>query len=195
MITFKQNRNGKILKASLQIALIACFLLLSSAGWTLAQDVMHDQSVSAPDGSEEMQPLDAESTMIPHDVVKFRSLDKITAQTKIFEVKVGSTVKYGPLYIKVQSCQKNPPIEAPESAAFVQIWEISSSNKAEWIFSGWMFASSPGLSSMDHPVYDVWVLDCMKLEDTKELDETLEDQQGKDADKADKSSEDTKAAE
>ena len=119
----------------------------------------------------------SESTMIPYDVVKFRSLDKITAQTKIFEVKVGSTVKYGPLYIKVQSCQKNPPIEAPESAAFVQIWEISSEQKAQWIFSGWMFASSPGLSSMDHPVYDVWVLDCLKLEEGKELDKTLEDEQ------------------
>lgn len=123
-----------------------------------------------------------ENDMIPYDVVKFRSLDKITAQTKIFEVKVGSTVKYGPLYIKVQSCQKKPPIEAPESAAFVQIWEISSEQKAEWIFSGWMFASSPGLSSMDHPVYDVWVLDCLKLEESKELDETLEDKASNEAD-------------
>ena len=94
-------------------------------------------------------------------VVKLQSLDKITARTLTFEARVGSTVKFGPIYIKVQACQKAPPVEAPESAAFLQIWEVTPKDESKWIFSGWMFASSPALSYMDHPIYDVWVLDCL----------------------------------
>jgi len=95
-------------------------------------------------------------------LVKLQSLDKVTARTMTFEANVGSTVKFGPLYIKVRACRKSPPIEQPESAAFLQIWEVTPKDEAEWIFSGWMFASSPGLSFMDHPIYDVWVLDCLE---------------------------------
>lgn len=98
--------------------------------------------------------------------VKLQTLDKATARTKTFEAEVGSTLKFGPLYIKVQSCQKSSPIDQPESSAFVQIWEVppeekKTEGKAEWVFSGWMFASSPALSPMDHPIYDVWLMDCL----------------------------------
>lgn len=103
-----------------------------------------------------------QSAMQDLGFVKLRSLDKITARTQTFEAKVGSTVQFGPLFIKVQACRKSSPIEEPESAAFIQVWEITPKEEAEWIFSGWMFASSPGLSSMDHPIYDVWVLDCLE---------------------------------
>lgn len=100
--------------------------------------------------------------MDDYGAVKLQSLDKVSARTLTFEAKVGETVKYGPLYIKIQACRKAPPLEQPESAAFLQIWEIPpETGEAEWIFSGWMFASSPALSAMDHPVYDVWVIDCM----------------------------------
>ncbi|MFN3700840.1 MAG: DUF2155 domain-containing protein [Alphaproteobacteria bacterium] len=92
--------------------------------------------------------------------VRLQSLDKITARTETFEARVGSTVKFGPLFIKVNSCQKSSPLDKPESAAFLQIWEIDENREAQWIFSGWMFASSPALSPMDHAIYDVWVLDC-----------------------------------
>jgi len=107
---------------------------------------------------------------IDHPIVKLRSLDKITARTQVFEAKVGSTVKFGSVFIKVQACRKAPELEQPEAAAFLQIWETPSEQskteekKSQWIFSGWMFASSPGLSSMDHPIYDVWVLDCLQPE-------------------------------
>ena len=101
----------------------------------------------------------ARAEMEEFPVVKLQSLDKATARTMTFEVKVGDTVKFGPLYIKPRTCRKAPPIEKPEAAAFLQIWETV--EKAEWVFSGWMFASSPSLSSMDHPIYDVWVLDCL----------------------------------
>lgn len=100
--------------------------------------------------------------MNDYPIVKLQSLDKITARTMVFEAKVGSTIKFGPIYIKIQACRKAPPIEKPESASFLQIWEnVPPDNKPQWIFSGWMFASSPALSAMDHPVYDVWVIDCL----------------------------------
>lgn len=114
----------------------------------------------------------AQAAMQDMPVIKLQSIDKITGRTLTFEARVGSTVKYGPLYIKVQSCRKAPPIEQPESAAFLQIWEVgpkrnqskeqSKKEQSKWVFSGWMFASSPALSAMDHPIYDVWVLDCLE---------------------------------
>lgn len=98
--------------------------------------------------------------------VKLQGLDKSVGRTVTFEAKVGSTIQYGPLFIKIHSCRKAPPIEQPESAAFLQIWEVPpGAEKSEWVFSGWMFASSPALSAMDHPVYDVWVLDCLGKEE------------------------------
>lgn len=101
-------------------------------------------------------------------IAKLQSIDKVTARTLTFEVNVGSTVKFGSLYIKLQACRKAPDIEEPESAAFIQVWEVSDEGtdreKANWVYSGWMFASSPGLSAMDHPIYDVWVLECKDKE-------------------------------
>ena len=93
-------------------------------------------------------------------VVKLRTLDKVTARTGTFQAPVGSTVKFGSLYIKARTCRESSPLENPESAAFLQIWQLDKEEKSQWVFSGWMFASSPGLSAMDHPIYDVWVLGC-----------------------------------
>lgn len=119
-------------------------------------------------------------TMIDKPVVELRAIDKITARTTTFQANVGSTVKFGSLYIKVQACRKAPPIEKPESASFLQVWEVKTEpgqpeeeGEAEWVFSGWMFASSPALSFMDHAIYDVWVLDCLD----KKLDEDTSDQE------------------
>lgn len=104
----------------------------------------------------------ANATLEEFTKVKLQTLDKITARTSTFIADVGNTVQFGPLYISIQACRKAPPIEKPESAAFLQIWQHPPHKKqSEWVFSGWMFASSPALSSMDHPIYDVWVLDCV----------------------------------
>lgn len=104
----------------------------------------------------------ATAAMQDYPVIKMQSIDKITGKTLTFEARVSSTVKYGPLFIKVQACRKAPPIEQPESAAFLQVWEVTPKNESKWVFSGWMFSSSPALSAMDHPIYDVWVLDCLE---------------------------------
>lgn len=95
--------------------------------------------------------------------VKLQTLDKATARTMTFEARVSSTVQFGPLFIKVRACRSPPPEERKESAAFLQIWENEPrSGDPKWIFSGWMFGSSPALSSMDHPIYDVWVISCIE---------------------------------
>lgn len=108
----------------------------------------------------------AHAVLEDYPSVKLQGLDKSVGRTVTFEAKVGSTIQYGPLFIKIHSCRKAPPIETPESAAFLQIWEVPpGAEKSEWVFSGWMFASSPALSAMDHPVYDVWVLDCLGKEE------------------------------
>ncbi len=109
------------------------------------------------------------AVMEDYPSVKLQGLDKSVGRTVTFEAKVGSTIQYGPLFIKIHACRKAPPIEKPESAAFLQIWEVPpGQEKSEWVFSGWMFASSPALSAMDHPVYDIWVLDCLGKEEPNE---------------------------
>ncbi len=110
----------------------------------------------------------AQAGFIDYPMARLQALDKATARTITFEARVGSTIEYGSVFIKVQACRKAEPLDPPEDAAFLQIWEIPiNSDKSEWIFSGWMFASSPALSAMDHAVYDVWVLDCINKDAPK----------------------------
>jgi len=89
-----------------------------------------------------------------------QGLDKITARISTIKVAVGETVNFGSLQITLRACDKKPPEETPESAAFLQIVEQKQGEQPVTRFSGWMFASSPALSAMEHPVYDLWVLDC-----------------------------------
>jgi hypothetical protein len=89
-----------------------------------------------------------------------QGLDKITARISTIKVAVGETVSFGSLQITLRSCDKKPPEETPESAAFLQVVEQKPGEQPVTRFSGWMFASSPAVSAMDHPVYDLWVLDC-----------------------------------
>ena len=94
-------------------------------------------------------------------VAVLQGLDKTTARISKFEAPVGKPVKFGTLTITVRDCRKKPPEETPESAAFLQIDDQRPGSKTPVrLFSGWMFASSPALSAMEHPVYDVGVLDC-----------------------------------
>lgn len=127
-----------------------------------AQSSTSDQPSVQEAAENQGEPIAEEPAMIDRPVVKLRSLDKITARTGTFQAEVGSTVKFGSLYIKPRVCKQASPLESPESAAFLQIWEVNAEDESEWVFSGWMFASSPGLSSMDHPIYDVWVLSCLE---------------------------------
>lgn len=103
----------------------------------------------------------------PAAIVVLRALDKITARVSIIEVPVGESVAFGSLEITARYCDKRPPTETPESAAFLEVVELEPGEPAALRFSGWMFASSPALSAMDHPVYDLWVIDCTNESSTE----------------------------
>ena len=94
-------------------------------------------------------------------VVVLQGLDKTTARVSTFEGVAGSIVHFGTLAITVHDCRKHPPEEDPETAAFLDIDEnLPGLAKPVHWFTGWMFASSPAVSALEHPVYDVWVRDC-----------------------------------
>lgn len=96
----------------------------------------------------------------PYRTAVLQGLDKVTARVTTLRVDIGNTVRFGTLEIIVRQCDKRPPEEPPESAAFLDVWEMRPGEPAAGLFRGWMFASSPGLNALEHPVYDVWVLDC-----------------------------------
>lgn len=97
----------------------------------------------------------------PYTVAVLRGLDKVTGRITTLSLPVGETVSFGSLQVLARVCDKRPPEEPPESAAFLEIVEQQPNEAAVSVFRGWMFASSPGLSAMQHPVYDLWVLDCV----------------------------------
>jgi hypothetical protein len=100
------------------------------------------------------------ATADPADTVILETLDKISARVSRVEVPVGTTIIFGSLKITPRHCDKRPPEETPESSVFIEIVEELPDEQPKLEFSGWMFASSPALSALDHPVYDVWVVDC-----------------------------------
>lgn len=106
-----------------------------------------------------------ERSSSPGNTAILRGLDKVTARTRDFEAPIGEEVRFGALAISVQYCRKRPPEEPPEVFAFVQVDDRRTDGfgeevDGERIFSGWMFASNPALNALEHPVYDVWVIDC-----------------------------------
>lgn len=95
--------------------------------------------------------------------VLLQGLDKVTARVTTIEATLGKPVHFGTLEITARRCSKRPPEESPESAAFLEIREVRPGEAPHPLFTGWMFASSPALSALEHPVYDVWVKDCLNV--------------------------------
>lgn len=93
-------------------------------------------------------------------VVTLGALNKITAKLETISISRDETVKFGTLAITMRNCRSNPPEETPESVAFIEVVDYGQTNVATEIFKGWMFASSPAISALEHAVYDVWVTDC-----------------------------------
>lgn len=123
----------------------------------------------------------AASALEPRRAVKLRALDKITGNSIDLTANVGETIHFKSLSVTVRSCQQAPPEDTPESAAYLEIATSTplekiplgkrqgveagkrnaAKNEPQQIFSGWMFASSPGLNALEHPTYDVWVISCI----------------------------------
>jgi len=102
----------------------------------------------------------------PGALAILRGLDKVTGQYRDFQAPVGKAVKFHTLQVTARACQKAPAEEAPETAVFMEVTDTPLQKKGQpapettKIFSGWIFASSPALNALEHPVYDVWAIDC-----------------------------------
>lgn len=106
--------------------------------------------------------LAAPAGAIAGDIAVLQGLDKITARISTFEAPLNQPVRFGSLEIIARACDKKPPEETPESTAFLEIVDVRPDSPSVELFKGWMFASSPAVSALEHPVYDVWVVDCKK---------------------------------
>jgi hypothetical protein len=102
----------------------------------------------------------AAADTIPEPTALLQGLDKTSARVSKFEAPLDTPVRFGDLSIVVRDCEKNPPDQRPENAAFLEITELRTGEKPKLIFTGWMFSSSPALSALENPIYDVNVLDC-----------------------------------
>ena len=102
---------------------------------------------------------------IANPVAVFAGLDKITGRIISFDVYVNETVQFGALQVTPRVCYNRPQTEEPQTDAFVEVDEIGLNRKVTRIFTGWMFAASPGLHAVDNAVYDVWLTDCKMKSD------------------------------
>ncbi len=158
------------LLARLSIAAVSAVVL--TAGVLTTSGLAQEQTVEAPSAH-----LQASSG------AKLRALDKITGNSTDLTAKVGQTVAHGRIKVTVRACYQSSPQDAPESAAFLEIHAVPKEGHAApqpvantpntpmhkgpepigpdgLLFSGWMYASSPGLNGLEHPTYDVWVISC-----------------------------------
>ncbi len=122
-------------------------------------------SVGLLAGSSSAQDVTARTPNIVGSEVVLRTLDKVTAITEDFTVKVGDNLEYGSLRVEVKRCEKKPPEEIPATWAFIQVFDKRTDGggedvEDEKVFSGWMLAERPAISALEHPVYDVWLLEC-----------------------------------
>jgi len=90
----------------------------------------------------------------------FSGLDKITGRIITFDAAIGETVQFGALQVTARVCYTRPPTEPTNTDAFLEVDEVTLQGEVKRIFTGWMFAASPGLHAIEHPIYDIWLTDC-----------------------------------
>jgi len=109
-------------------------------------------------------PAQAQGPILEHGVAILQGLDKVTARVSPVRAPLDQPTQFGTLEVVVRACRETPPTEPPESAAFLEIRELPPASDADAPpidrYSGWMFASSPAVAALEHPVYDIWVVDC-----------------------------------
>jgi hypothetical protein len=123
------------------------------------------QPKGTPQSPATLQPGDEVVTEPPAQKIvnkkaSFSGLDKITGRIINFDEDIGETVQFGALRVKTDACYTRPATEAANTDAFVEVDEITLQGEVKRIFSGWMFAASPGLHGVEHPIYDIWLTDC-----------------------------------
>lgn len=115
------------------------------------------------------QPAFAER--LSNKVAVFSALDKVTARISKIEIPLGETKRFGSLDVTPRVCYSRPPTEKPKTTSFVQVQEVQIDGTEKQIFSGWMFAESPGLNAVEHPVFDVWLTGCESPANTASRDD------------------------
>lgn len=129
------------------------------------------QKGAVPQTPASLQPGDEVVTEPPAQKIAnkkatFSGLDKITGRIINFDEEIGETVQFGALRVKTNACYTRPATEAANTDAFVEVDEITLQGEVKRIFSGWMFAASPGLHGVEHPIYDIWLTDCKEPQQT-----------------------------
>jgi hypothetical protein len=102
----------------------------------------------------------ATAQRIENGTAVFAALDKVTARISKLEIKLGETREFGALKVTPRACYTRAPTEPPKTTSFVEVNETLLDGTQKRIFSGWMFAESPGLNAVEHPVFDVWLTEC-----------------------------------
>jgi hypothetical protein len=118
------------------------------------------QPADTPPPSDDTVVTETPTQKIPNSRAVFSGLDKITGRIISFDAAIGETVQFGALQVTARACYTRPPTEATNTDAFVDVDEVTLKGEIKRIFTGWMFASSPGLHAVEHPIYDVWLTDC-----------------------------------
>lgn len=127
-----------------------------------AQPDVPGQATYGPSGDIEV--VQPPTTKVPNKTAVFSGLDKITGRIITFDVAINETVQFGALRITPRACYTRPSTENQNTTGFVEVQEITLDGKIKNLFGGWMFASSPGLHGVEHPIYDAWLIDCKQSE-------------------------------
>lgn len=169
-------------------ALLATVALCAGLGQAMAQDSIQrlplDQQVEQGNDlpAIDVQPIPGETQPAPSEaqpapqaapkpqriknpIAEFAGIDKITGRIITFDVYVDETVQFGALQVTPRVCYSRPENEEPKTDSFVEVDEITLDRKIRRIFTGWMFAESPGLNAVEHAVYDVWLKACKQKSD------------------------------
>ncbi|MBL4640042.1 MAG: DUF2155 domain-containing protein [Kordiimonadaceae bacterium] len=119
-----------------------------------AQELILNDQIQVPDAAQ----------AVPQNRVVLRALDKITARITEHELEIGQEMRFGSLALVARYCRTRPPIEPPETFAYLEIDDVQRDGRKERVFEGWMVASSPALNALEHSVYDIWVINCKMVE-------------------------------
>ena len=142
---------GRTLRAHILVAAHAAgTIALGGAAYAQSQGRRQPPPPPSPD----------DGTKISQPIANFSGLDKITGRIIAFDVAINETVQFGALQVTPRVCYSRPQTIAPLTTTFVEVDEITLDNKIRRIFTGWMFADSPGLHAVEHPVYDIWLTAC-----------------------------------
>jgi hypothetical protein len=151
------------------------FNLISTGGLTLAAGLAVSTAAFAASPAPAAAPAPAApagSDRITNPVAEFAGIDKITGRIITFDVYIDETVQFGALQVTPRVCYSRPQTEEPKTDSFVEVDEITLDRKIRRIFTGWMFAESPGLNAVEHAVYDVWLKECKQKSDVPAPDAT-----------------------